>query len=61
MRFRPLLRYLAALAATLSLALPARSVVPEKDFISTLNNLHQELQSSYASALESDSQEDCNS
>ena len=55
MRFRSLLRYLAALAATLSLALPARSVVPEKDFISTLNNLHQELQSSYASALESDS------
>ena len=55
MRFRPLLRYLAALAATLSLALPARSVVPEKDFLSTLNSLHQELRLSYASALESDS------
>ena len=33
---------------------PARAVVPEKDFQSTLNSLLQELRQSYASAQESD-------
>ena len=55
MRIRSLFRYAVLLAATLLVAFPARSVVPEKDFPSTLNNLLQELRQSYASALESDS------
>ena len=54
MRIRSLFRYSALLAVTLLLALPARSVVPEKDFQTTLNSLLQELRQSYASALESD-------
>ena len=55
MRIRSLFRYAVLLAATLLVTFPARSVVPEKDFPSTLNNLLQELRQSYASALESDS------
>ena len=55
MRIRSLFRYAVLLAATLLVTFTARSVVPEKDFPSTLNNLLQELQQSYASALESDS------
>jgi len=51
MRFRSF--FLLTLA--LALALPARAVVPEKDFSSTLSSLLGELRSSYASALESDS------
>ena len=54
MRIRSLFRYSALLAVTLLLALPARSVVPEKDFQTTLINLLQELRQSYASALDSD-------
>ena len=54
MRIRSLFRYAVLLAVPLLLALPARSVVPEKDFQSTLNSLLQELRHSYASALESD-------
>ena len=54
MRIRSLFRYAVLLAFPLLLALPARSVVPEKDFQSTLNSLLQELRNSYASALESD-------
>ena len=54
MRIRSLFRYAVLLAIPLLLALPARSVVPEKDFQSTLNSLLQELRQSYASAQESD-------
>ena len=54
MRFRSLFRYAALLAVPLLLALPARSVVPEKDFQSTMNSLLLELRQSYASALKSD-------
>ena len=54
MRIRFLLRYAVLLAVPLLLAFPARSVVPEKDFQSTLGSLLQELRQSYASALESD-------
>ena len=54
MRIRPLFRYAALLAVPLLLALPARSVVPDKDFQSTLGSLLQELRQSYATALESD-------
>ena len=54
MRIRSLFRYAVLLAVSLLLALPARAVVPEKDFQSTLNSLLQELRQSYASALESD-------
>ena len=39
----------------LALSLPARSVVPGKDFQTTLNSLLEELRQSYAAALESDS------
>ena len=53
MRIRSLFRYAVLLAVSL-LALPARAVVPEKDFQSTLNSLLQELRQSYASAQESD-------
>ena len=55
MRFRSLFRYAVLLAVLLLQATPARSVVPEKDSRSTLHLLLQELQQSYASALESDS------
>ena len=54
MRFRSLFRYAVLLAVPLLLALPARAVLPEKDFQSTLNSLLQELRQSYASAQESD-------
>ena len=54
MRIRSLFRYAVLPAVSLLLALPARAVVPEKDFQSTLNSLLQELRQSYASALESD-------
>ena len=54
MRIRSLFRYAVLLAVPLLLALPARAVVPEKDFQSTLNSLLQELRQSYASAQESD-------
>ena len=54
MRIRSLFRYAVLLAVSLLLAFPARAVVPEKDFQSTLNSLLQELRQSYASALESD-------
>ena len=54
MRIRSLFRYAVLLAFPLLLALPARAVVPEKDFQSTLNSLLQELRQSYASAQESD-------
>ena len=43
------------LAMALALSLPARSVVPGKDFQTTLNSLLEELRQSYAAALESDS------
>ena len=55
LRIHSLLRYSAILLVALSLTLPARSVVPEKDFQSTLNSLLTELRQSYASATESDS------
>jgi small-conductance mechanosensitive channel/molybdopterin converting factor small subunit len=54
MRIRTLFRNILLLAVTLLVALPARSVVPEKDFQTTLNSLLQELRQSYATALESD-------
>ena len=54
MRIRSRYRYAVLLAVSLPLALPARAVVPEKDFQSTLNSLLQELRQSYASAQESD-------
>ena len=54
MRIRSLFRYAVLLAVPLLMALPARAVVPEKDFQSTLNSLLQELRQSYASAQESD-------
>ena len=54
MRIRSLFRYAVLLAVPLLLALPARSVVPAKDFQSTLGSLLQELRQSYASAVESD-------
>ena len=53
MRF--LHRYLAIVAAALTLALPAHSADPEKDYRTTLSNLLLELRQSYATALESDS------
>ena len=55
MLIRQISRYLTILALTLALALPARSVVPGKDFQTTLNSLLAELRLSYATALESDS------
>ena len=55
MRFRPFFRYLAALASVLTLALPALSADPDKDYRTTLSNLLLELRQSYATALESDS------
>ena len=54
MRIRSLFRYAVLPAVSLLLALPARAVLPEKDFQSTLNSLLQELRQSYASAQESD-------
>ena len=54
MRIRSFLRNAVLLAVPLLLAVPARSVVPEKDFQRTLNSLLQELRQSYATALESD-------
>ena len=55
MRFRPLLRTLAVFATAFSLALPARAVLPEKDFDATLSSLLGELRQSYASAIHTDS------
>ena len=55
MHIRRIFRYLTILVMTLSLALPVRSVVPGKDFQTTLSSLLEELQQSYASALDSDS------
>ena len=52
---RPFFRHAVALTAALLLALPARSVVPQKDFQTTLGSLLGELRLSYASAMESDS------
>ena len=52
---RPISRYLALLSAVLLLALPARCVVPEKDYRATLGGLLQELKQAYEGALESDS------
>ena len=43
MRIRTLFRNTLLLAVTLLVALPARSVVPEKDFQTTLNSLLQEV------------------
>ena len=48
MRIRSLFRYAVLPAVSLLLALPARAVLPEKDFQSTLNSLLQELRQSYA-------------
>ena len=55
MRFRPFSRYVTFLAIAVTLALPARSVIPAKEYETTLGNLLSELKQSYASALESDS------
>ena len=55
MRFRPFFRYLALVASALTLAFPARSADPDKDYRTTLSNLLLELRQSYATALESDS------
>ena len=55
MRLKFFFRHISVLAAALSLALPARSVVPGKDFRATLGSLLDELRLSYAAALESDS------
>ena len=55
MRFKSFFRHISILAVALSLALPARSVVPGKDFNATLGSLLEELRLSYASAVESDS------
>ena len=55
MRFRFPFRYLAVLAAALTLALPARSVVPENEGHATLNNLLLELQQSCSAMTDSDS------
>ena len=56
MSLRQILRYAAALAATLCLAFPAFSAKPGKeDFKATLYNLLPELRRSYADALDSDS------
>ena len=49
------IRHLLLLTVAFALALPARAVVPEKDFQATLGKLLGELRSSYASAVESDS------
>jgi len=54
MKMRPFLRLLTVLTVLAGLALPAHAVEPEKGH-TTLTNLLQELQQSYASALESDS------
>ena len=55
MRFRPFSRYVTFLVIALTLALPARAVIPEKDYEATLTTLLQELRQSYSSALASDS------
>ena len=55
MRIQRFFRYLTILAVALSLALPARSVVPGKDFHATIGSLLEELRLSYATAVESDS------
>ena len=55
MRFRFPLRYLAFLAAALTLALPARSVGPENEEHATLNNLLLELRQSCSAMTDSDS------
>ena len=55
MRFHATFRHIIVLAVALMLALPAGSVVPGKDFHTTLGNLLEELRLSYASALDSDS------
>ena len=55
MRSRPILRSLLTLLAVSLAILPARSVVPSKEYETTLGNLLVELKQSYASALESDS------
>ena len=55
MRFRRFFRYLAVVASALTLALPALSADPDKDYRTTLSNLLLELRQSYATALESDS------
>ena len=52
---RSFFRHTVVFAVALLLALPARSVVPEKDFQATLGSLLDELRQSYASATESDS------
>ena len=52
---RSFFRHTLVLAVALLLTLPARSVVPEKDFQATLGSLLGELRQSYASATESDS------
>ena len=52
---RSFFRNTLVLAVALLLTLPARSVVPEKDFQATLGSLLGELRQSYASATESDS------
>lgn len=52
---RSFLRFAAILAVLVSLALPARSVVPDKDIQTTFTNLLQELQGAYSSVLHSDS------
>ena len=54
-KMRLFFRYLAVAASALTLALPARSADPDKDYRVTLSNLLAELRQSYAGALESDS------
>ena len=46
MRFRHFFRYLAVAASALTLALPARSADPDKDYRVTLSNLLAELRQS---------------
>ena len=55
MRIRSFFRTITTLALALTLALPARAVVPEKDFQTTLGSLLGELRKSYAAATGSDS------
>ena len=52
---RTFFRFAAVVAALLSLAIPARSVIPANDIRTTLSKLLQELRMSHEAALESDS------
>ena len=54
-KHRPILRLFVVAAASLMLAIPARTAVPDDDFRLTLTDLLPELQQSYREALASDS------